>query len=257
MASTYPAHLHHAATGSAKKLADEHSGEQPLKLYAGWFFQRTWIVLEEKKIPYQYIEVNPYDKPASLLSLNPRGLVPTLHCPQPGGQAAKPLYESNIINEYLDDAYPDHTPRFLPSDPYERARAKIWIDFASSKIVPGFHRFLRCQDEEGISKARAEFLGYLKEFTLAMDDEGPYFLGKGFMMPDVVLAPWAMRLWSFEQFKGGLGIPDPGQGGPDEEVWQRWRRWLAAVTGRRSVQDVMSDREHYLPIYKRFADNLA
>ncbi len=40
--------------------------------------QRVWTVLEEKNIPYQYIEVNPYHKPDSLLKSNPRGLVLTL-----------------------------------------------------------------------------------------------------------------------------------------------------------------------------------
>ena len=66
-----------------------HSAERDLKLYAGWFcpfVQRVWIALEEKGIPYQYIEVNPYHKPQSLLDLNPRGIVPTLQ------YQGKPLY---------------------------------------------------------------------------------------------------------------------------------------------------------------------
>lgn len=82
MPSSHPdSNLHPVATGSAKSIVDAHQAEQPLKLYSGWFcpfVQRAWTVLEEKKIPYQYIEVNPYDKPKSLLDLNPRGLVPTL-----------------------------------------------------------------------------------------------------------------------------------------------------------------------------------
>lgn len=48
------------ATGLAQKTVEEHKAEQPLKLYAGWFCPfvgRAWTVLQEKKIPYQYIEV--------------------------------------------------------------------------------------------------------------------------------------------------------------------------------------------------------
>ena len=41
--------------------------------------------------------------------------------------------------------------------------------------------------------------------------------------------------------------------GGDEEVWERWRKWLAAVQDRKSVKETMSDREHYLPIYQRYA----
>jgi glutathione S-transferase len=47
------------ATGTAADVVKAHQKEEPLKLYSGWFcpfVQRSWIVLEEKKIPYQYIE---------------------------------------------------------------------------------------------------------------------------------------------------------------------------------------------------------
>jgi len=49
------------ATGLAQKTVEDHQAEQPLKLYAGWFCPfvgRAWTVLQEKKIPYQYIEVS-------------------------------------------------------------------------------------------------------------------------------------------------------------------------------------------------------
>ncbi|KAL8691232.1 MAG: hypothetical protein Q9218_003490 [Villophora microphyllina] len=74
-----PRDLHPVATGAAKSIVDAHQDPQPLILYSGWFcpfVQRAWLVLEEKKIPYQYVEVNPYSKPRSLLNLNPRGLRP-------------------------------------------------------------------------------------------------------------------------------------------------------------------------------------
>lgn len=213
--------------------------------------------------------MNPYHKPQSLLSLNPRGLVPTLSCPEPKDPSspAKPLYESTVILEYLEDAYPDHKPRFLPDDPYQRARARIWIDYVTSRVIPAFHRFLQFQPadgaaqtdvEEELDRKRQEFLGHLKEWTREMDPEGPFFLGKELALPDLVMAPWATRLWVFDEFKvGGLGMPAEGQGGADEEVWKRWGKWVKAIEGRRSVQETTSEREYHLPIYKRYADNTA
>jgi glutathione S-transferase len=135
--------------------------------------------------------VNPYDKPDSLLLLNPRGLVPTLDCSEIGNSGnPKPLYESNIIIEYLEEAYPEHAPRLLPDDAYQKAYARIWNDFVTTRIIPSFHRLLQYQStgdsDDGIEKPRSEFLGFLKEFTRAMDGEGPFFLGKQFMMPDLV-----------------------------------------------------------------------
>jgi glutathione S-transferase len=229
--------------------------------------QRVWLALEEKQIPYQYIEVNPYHKPDSLLQLNPRGLVPTLQVPNPHDpSSSKPLYESTVVLEYLEEAFPDHQPHFLPPDPYERARARIWIDYVTSRIIPAFHRFLQSQPEEDdaasvaldkLAQVRDEFLGHLKTWTKEMDPDGPYFLGKDIALPDLVLGPWAVRLWVFDHFKGGLGVPADGQGGEDEQVWQRWKKWLRAIESRKSFQDTTSDREHYLPIYQRYADNVA
>ena len=77
-------------------------------------------------------------------------------------------------------------------------------------------------------------------------------------MPDVALAPWAMRLWAFDHFKdGGLGVPEPGQGGDDESTWQRWRVWLDAVQNRKSVVETMSEKEYYLPMFERYAKDRA
>ncbi|KJK66482.1 Fructosamine kinase [Aspergillus parasiticus SU-1] len=270
MAPLPDAAVHPEATGAAKVLVENHRAEQPLKLYAGWFcpfVQRVWLALEEKQIPYQYIEVNPYHKPQSLLSLNPRGLVPTLSClvKDGGVQTAKPLYESTVILEYLEEAYPDNSPRLLPEDPYDRARVRIWIDYVTSRIIPAFHRFLQYQPKSGgedptadLERLRQEFLGHLKEWTREMHVDGPFFLGDQITLPDLVLAPWAVRLWVFDEYKsGGLGIPAEGNGGEDELVWQRWRKWLKAVEDRRSVRETTSEKGYYLPVYKRYADNVA
>jgi glutathione S-transferase len=232
-----------------------HSAPAALQLYSGWFcpfVQRVWITLEEKHIQYQYIEVNPYHKPKELLDLNPRGLVPTLRWHD------KPLYESTVLVQFLEEAYPQHSPHLMPEDPYERWRVRVWTDFITTRIIPGFHRFLQYQGEgEGLDEKRQEFLDYIKDFVKAMDDKGPFFLGEEFGMVDVMIAPWAVRFWVFDHFKGGLGIPDEGKGGDDESVWGRWRKWLHAVSDKRSVRDTMSDKEHYLPIYQRYADDKA
>lgn len=212
-------------------------------------------MLEEKGIQYQYIEVDPYAKPKELMDLNPRGLVPSME------YKGKPLYESTVLVEFLEEAFPHHSPHLLPSDPYEKARARIWCHFVTSSVIPSFHRFLQYQPQkdgkEGLEERRKEFLGVLKEFTKEMDKEGPYFLGKDFGIVDLMIAPWAVRLWVFDHFKGGLGIPEEGKGGEDEEVWARWRKWYDAVKGRRSVIETTSYQETYIPLYQKYADDTA
>lgn len=117
---------------------------------------------------------------------------------------------------------------------------------------------VRTAEDEGLEQVRREFLDHLKVWTKEMHPEGPFFLGSELSLPDIVLAPWAVRLWVFDKFKrGGLGIPAEGAGGLDGPVWDRWRKWLVAIEGRDSVKATTSQREYYLPIYKRYADNTA
>jgi len=251
------ADIHTSATGRAAKIVAAHQDPAPLTLYSGWFcpfVQRVWSVLEEKGIPYQYVEVNPYHKPESLLKINPRGLVPTLE------YEGKPLYESSVVLEFIEDVYGDTGKRLRSEDPVERARGRIWADFVSSRINPSYHRFLQHQpssDREGLATKQQEFLSHLKTFTKEMDSTGPFFFGSQPSLVDFTLAPWALRIWVFDHFKGGSGIPAEGEGGKDEQVWDRWRKWVKAMEERSSMRDTMSEREHYMPIYQRYADDTA
>ena len=66
MGSAHPdADIYPEATGPAAKVVAAHQGDEGIILYSGWFcpfVQRSWITLEEKKIPYKYVEINPYNK---------------------------------------------------------------------------------------------------------------------------------------------------------------------------------------------------
>jgi glutathione S-transferase len=80
MGSAHPdADIYPDATGPAAKIVAAHQKDEPITLYSGWFcpfVQRSWITLEEKKIPYKYVEINPYKKePKSVLCLSDGGRV--------------------------------------------------------------------------------------------------------------------------------------------------------------------------------------
>ncbi|KAF7539599.1 hypothetical protein G7Z17_g12397 [Cylindrodendrum hubeiense] len=251
-------------TGAAAQLATRHSDEHPLKLYGGWFcpfVQRSWITLFEKNIPHQYVEINPYKKEAAFVAMNPRGLVPTLAVPvNDGSKVRRPLFESNIICEYLDDAYSDEAtygPHLLPSDPYERARCRLWIDHISTRIIPAFYKLLQHTPEKkySLDQAREELQSHIKPFVTEMDPEGPFFLGTSFSLVDICLAPWAKRLFLIDYYKdGGHGIPQSG-GGEDENLWARWRKWAIATTDRESVTATWSSEERYILAYRRYAED--
>ncbi|GAB1311566.1 hypothetical protein MFIFM68171_01776 [Madurella fahalii] len=266
--STVDTELHPHPTGAAAALAEAHSAPDPLKLYGGWFcpfVQRAWIVLVEKKIPHQYVEINPYRKAPDFLALNPRGLVPTLALEDKGKVQA--LYESTVVCEYLDEAFADearHGPRLLPwgeGDEYERARCRLWINHIATRVVPGFYRLLQHTPEKeySIEEVREEFLKGLRDFAGEMvraGGDGPWFLGARFSLVDVMLAPWAKRLFLIDHYKpGGVGIPKKGERGEHEAVWARWDRWFEAAVERGSVKATWSDDGNYIDVYKRYAED--
>lgn len=229
-------------SGEASKLAVQHAAEHPLKLYGAWFcpfVQRVWITLHEKNMAYQYVEIDPYDKSPSFLALNPRGLVPTLV-----KDGSRPLFESNIICEYLDDVCQDG-PKLLPAEPYQRALARLWIDHVGSRIAPAFYRILKHQPDKDYSleEAWAELRRQVEAFVNEMDPRGPWFLGDKISLVDISLMPWAHRLWLLARYKpSGEGFPDGGDG----DVWARWAVWVEAALGRQSVRETSSDDESYL-----------
>jgi len=63
-----------------------------------------------------------------------------------------------------------------------------------------------------------------------------------------------VRLWVFDHYKGGLGVP---KGGDNAKIWQRFEQWVSAIQERPSVRATTSEQEYYLPIYQRYADDKA
>ena len=82
------------------------------------------MCLLEKGIPFEihWMNLALMDQKAPwYLEMNPNGLVPTLK----HGDAV--IYESNVINEYLDSITGE--PKLMPADPYEQAQVRMWMAF--------------------------------------------------------------------------------------------------------------------------------
>ncbi|GJE91373.1 glutathione S-transferase family protein [Phanerochaete sordida] len=225
------------ATGEAAKTVEKHQEPQDLIFYSGWFcpyVQRTWIALEERGIPYQYVEVNPYKKEKHFLEINPKGLVPAVE------YKGRALYESLILCEFLEDTYPAATPRLLPADTAERAYARIWVDFVTKNVVPNFMRLIQAQSPEKQDAARADLYKGLR--TFADQARGPYFLGDEFSLVDVALAPWIVREWVVVENRGydRAAVSDP------------WKKYADLVEQRDSIRRTSSERQHFIDIYGRY-----
>jgi glutathione S-transferase len=211
-----------------------------LKLYyakASTFAQRTRVVLLEKQIDFTPIEIDLQQKPAEFLKVSRYGKVPAI---QHGDHA---IYESAIINEYLDEVFPE--PPLLPHDPATKATARIWIDYANTRLVPAFNKFLRGKDTQEQEQGREEFLETLlyieQEGLTNQSDNGSYWLGEQFSLVDISLYPWFERLpvlAHFRQFELPAETP-------------RLQQWWQAVRERESVRAVANSSDFYIERFSK------
>jgi glutathione S-transferase len=91
----------------------------------GW---KVRIVLAEKKVPYALVVPENKSEDPAFGRLNPFRLTPVLEL-----DGDRSVYESSVINEYLEEAFPD--PPMLPRDPYERARVRMIEDTTDQYLM--------------------------------------------------------------------------------------------------------------------------
>ena len=280
------------ATGRALETVKQHEGPQDLVFWAGWVRGTSLLIRHErsdrlvssvrscsasgscsKRAVYHTStrkltptrrrntssvrttnhKPHPPLKLAALSDINPKGLVPAIE------YKGRALYESLIICEFLEDAYPSYTPHLFPTDPFDRAYVRLWVDHVSKNVVPAFHRLLQGQTPEAQAAAREEYYGALRKVSEKV--KGPYFLGDAFSMVDVVLAPWVIRDYLLQEHRGYSR----------EAVGGGWKEYAEALGARESVLKTQSvsgsllvrvvggvlicdvqNLEHYEPIYARY-----
>jgi glutathione S-transferase len=165
--------------------------------------QRVKVVLAEKNLPYDIVPIDlrkQEQKTPEYLKLNPYGKVPVLT------DDGTVLYESLIINEYLEEKYP--TPPMLPKDPASKAKARILIDYGMAHFDSPYQKLrmelmkeAKDQSQPIIDGAKSELRKLLQRFEDELGDQ-PYLTGD-FSLVDADLIPRFTRLEGF-----GV-LPDP------------------------------------------------
>ncbi len=148
---------------------------------------RVRIVLAEKGVSYEVVNIEARGKPEDLLELNPYGSVPTLV------DRELALYEPNIIAEYLDERFPH--PPLMPVYPVARAKARLIIYRFDREWGP-LIRKLEAGKNTDIRPAAKELSGYILQL-LPVFNAAPYFMGDEFTLVDCCIAPvlWRLPAW--------------------------------------------------------------
>lgn len=192
----------------------------------GW---KVRMVLAEKKVPHEVVVPQNKSESQEFGALNPFRLTPVLEI-GPG----KVLYESTVICEYLEDAFPE--PALLPKDPWDRARIRLLEDVTDLYLYPAIRDyrntrfvyeppFLAPRPEGAVDRAKeASTLDKVREHLARLDGELDgriWFGGDAFSLADVALAA---PLTSSLTLLGVL--PDP--------AYPRLHRWMERIAARPS-----------------------
>jgi len=140
------------------------------------------MVLHEKGIDFDIHEVDLSNKSEEFLSVSPYGKVPVLRV---NGTS---LYESNIVNEYLNEVY--DSPRLMPENPEERALVRSWMAFADDYFFPSVFRvrmgLQRGYSEDEIQEAKEKLDDALSRLEHQL--EGREYLVGEYTLADIAHA---------------------------------------------------------------------
>ena len=139
---------------------------------------RVRIALAEKGIEYETVEVDLDDRPAWIYEKNPLGRVPVLE------EDTFVVAESAVIDEYLDDRYPE--PPLWPADPADRALGRMLV-FRFDELSRPYYALRR--GEDGAADRLDVALGELD----AVLQGRPFLSGREFGLADVAYVPWILR----------------------------------------------------------------
>lgn len=161
-----------------------------MNLYSGTtdpFSHRCRIVLYEKGMDFQVVDVDLFNKPEDIAVINPYNRVPVLV------DRDLVLYESNIINEYIDERFPH--PQLMPPDPIMRAKARQLLHTLEHELFSHIEALEKNQ-KAAADKARAQVRDQLMQLVPLFAKQ-KYMLGDEFSMLDVAIAP---LLWRLEHY---------------------------------------------------------
>uniref|UniRef100_A0A0C9RQM6 glutathione transferase n=1 Tax=Wollemia nobilis TaxID=56998 RepID=A0A0C9RQM6_9CONI len=172
-----------------------------LNAWASMFGMRVLVGLEEKGVKYDYQEENLGNRSELVLQMNPvyKKIPVLIH-------NGKPVCESLIIVQYIDEAWPSKP--FMSSNPYARALERFWADFVDNKFYDAGFRILKSKGEaqEEAKRDMVEYLELLEGALKDMSGGGPYFGGQEFGFMDIAFIPFTCWFHSYETI-GDFTIP--------------------------------------------------
>ena len=169
-------------------------------LYSGTtcpYSHRSRFVLFEKGMDFEIRDVDLFSKPEEIMAMNPYGQVPILV------ERDLILYESNIINEYIDERFPH--PQLMPGDPVDRARVRLFLLNFEKELFAHVNTLEQTTGKKGHDKEQEKARTHIRDRLTQLAPvflKNKYMLGEEFTMLDVAMAP---LLWRLDHY--GIELP--------------------------------------------------
>ncbi|KAF8696087.1 hypothetical protein HU200_036976 [Digitaria exilis] len=226
-------------------MASARGGDE-LRLLGTWsspWVIRVRVALGLKGLSYDYIEEDLSNKSDLLLKSNPvHEKVPVLI------HAGRPVCESLVILEYVDEAWPSTTgPPLLPCDPYDRATARFWTAYVNDTFLPAYRALFRSLTEEQRAEAFKNAVPKVETLDRALVEcsKGkPFFGGDTVGLVDIALGSHLVWIRVVDEV-AGTNLLD-GAKFPGLAAWAE--RFMAVD----AVKEVMPDAGKVLEQYKGF-----
>jgi len=173
---------------------------------------RTRLVLTEKDIAHESIEVDLKKLPEDLLELNPYGSVPTLI------DRDLILYNSRVIMEYLEERFPH--PPLMPVGPVQRAQSRLALFRVEHDWYP-LVEIIETKAEKAATKAKKELTESIASVA-EIFAVTPFFLSEDFTLVDASVAPilWRLPHYGIELPKEAKAVDDYARRLFDRETFQ-------------------------------------
>jgi glutathione S-transferase len=147
------------------------------------FVQRSVITLRHKGLGFELEYIDLESPPDWFKAISPLGKVPVLVVDR-----ERVLFESAVINEFIDDVTP---PLIKPSDPFQLALNRSWIEYGSNCLSQQY-QWMMAADRETFDRLGLEIKASLERIESVLD-VGPWFNGPDFSLVDTAYAPLLMR----------------------------------------------------------------
>lgn len=204
------------------------------------YAQRTRITLLEKKLSFDFEEIDLANKPDWFLKASPSGKVPVLV------HRDHSLHESAIINEHIDEVWP--LPALMPDDPGLRAQARIWIQRFSVFATTQFYIGIRTEENQ-LSELRQKLKGELRsieEGFRIFSGDGPFWFGMNASLVDISFYTFFERMPMVEDKVGVMLADYPGI-----------ERWFNVMADRTSVRSTARTGAEHIATFKDLAQRMA